>query len=211
MATSRDVPRILITSDGLKNEQVRSALVSRFGLPGEGALALVVTTASREWKARNKHAIEAYTHLEALGYAVEFIDFDTDGAGRLMDADLIYLSGGDPFYLLERIRHIGAEDELRHACARGALLVGSSAGALVLGPDLEHIRLVDPGEPEHANPAMGLGLCSLFVLPHYSRLVERDPGIEAVIRQFELTRSIRVERLDDGQAIVIDGERITRV
>jgi cyanophycinase len=49
------------------------------------------------------------------------------------DADLIYLTGGDPLHLLHTLNGSRFLQKLRGAYERGAVVAGSSAGAMVLG------------------------------------------------------------------------------
>ena len=49
------------------------------------------------------------------------------------DADMIYLSGGNPSYLLDALTDSVLLEKIRKALDRGAIVAGSSAGAMVMG------------------------------------------------------------------------------
>ena len=77
------------------------------------------------------------------------------------EARLIYLLGGFPGHLCESLRNTSAWAAMRAAWAGGAVLAGSSAGAMVL---CEHLN-----DPRGKQVAEGLGLVpEACVLPHHN-------------------------------------------
>jgi cyanophycinase-like exopeptidase len=52
---------------------------------------------------------------------------------RVLEADLIFLGGGDPVLVAQRLVASGADDWVREAHSKGATCVGVSAGSIVLG------------------------------------------------------------------------------
>ena len=112
-------------------------------------------------------------HFTTLGAEVEPVMVRTlaDGsdAANLQavgEADLIYLSGGKPAHLLGVLQGSPLGEALCAAHARGAVIAGCSAGAMVLAG-----RQVDMSRPRVPFPvkwrsALGL-VASAAVLPHY--------------------------------------------
>ncbi len=92
---------------------------------------------------------------------------DTDNAGILdmlssLQADLVYLTGGSPADLLGAMRHSAAWASIVELYREGGTVVGSSAGAMVLG------ELVSTGTATWTD---GLYLIPrLAVLPHHHPL-----------------------------------------
>ena len=54
-------------------------------------------------------------------------------AARIGGADVIYLTGGNPAHLLDTLQGSRLLDAIRAEVERGAILAGSSAGAMVMG------------------------------------------------------------------------------
>lgn len=77
----------------------------------------------------------------------------------LDDTDLIYLTGGDPALLLDILQGSAFAEALRRRLRAGALLAGSSAGAMVLGAAM---RFGGSGW----TPTLGLAP-AVAVLPHH--------------------------------------------
>ena len=84
----------------------------------------------------------------------------------LEEADVVYLTGGDPAHLLETLRGSLLLAALRGALARGAVVAGSSAGAMVLGSRMRYRGWLD---------ALGV-VDRVTVLPHHERA---DPDVVA--------------------------------
>ncbi len=116
-----------------------------------------------------KAAYDGVTHFNGLGgEAQPLMILDREQANdevliqRIADADLIYFTGGNPGHLLETLQGSQLLAELGGAVNRGAILAGSSAGAMVMGSQMRRPRAGD------WTPALGIvpGVC---VLPHHER------------------------------------------
>ena len=93
------------------------------------------------------------------------VDADTanqhDLAVAVEKHDLVYLTGGDPIYLADTLRGSQTWASLLAVHARGGLIAGSSAGAMVLGGQLWRFDGWVPG----------LGLVpSIIMIPHFDRM-----------------------------------------
>jgi cyanophycinase len=124
-------------------------------------------------------AAQGRTHFAALGadpVAVLIGDRasadDPASVAAIRSADLVYMSGGKPGHLLEVLRDSEAGSALREAHARGAVIAGCSAGAMVLGGYQVRIGggrfLQLPVSWQE-----GLGMVpGLIVVPHYDAIPE---------------------------------------
>lgn len=80
---------------------------------------------------------------------------------QIREAKLVYLLGGFPGYLCETLRDTPAWTAMLAARAQGAVLAGSSAGAMVL---CQHLN-----DPHGQGTTTGLGLIpDAIVLPHHN-------------------------------------------
>jgi cyanophycinase len=136
----------------------------------EPRVGILPTAAARENP--GKAAENGVRHFRRLGARAEpalIITRADAQTGRLAapleEFDLVYLTGGDPVYLLEALRGTYAWQALLRVLARGGVLAGSSAGAMVLGG-----QAWAPGEGWRE----GLGAApGLAVLPHHATLAAR--------------------------------------
>jgi cyanophycinase len=113
-------------------------------------------------------------------------------------ADLVYFSGGKPARLLEAVEASPLFDGMLRARARGAWIVGASAGAMVLGD----WTLVHTPQDPHGTPTVwtiGLGvLQGTAVVPHYD-LWPQSASLAA-----EIAPQCRVFGIDDDTALLLD-------
>jgi cyanophycinase len=84
----------------------------------------------------------------------------------LADADLVYLPGGSPAYLAQALVGSRCAAVLRARYEAGAVLAGSSAGAMLFGEYVYH--------PETGRTLRGLCMLpNVCIVPHYDRYGQR--------------------------------------
>ena len=87
-------------------------------------------------------------------------DLSTENIDQIANADSIYFAGGTPARLIKSFIDTKAETALKTAIAKGCVVMGSSAGAMLMG-----CKVVMPGGSE-----IGRGLDFLpnqIVIPHF--------------------------------------------
>ena len=194
---------IILASNGLSSPPLLEA-AGRCIRPGKAAL---VVTADNIYKEKNYHVERAAGELARLGLSVECFDFDVQSPDALLNYDLVEMIGGNPYYLLRSIQIHGFQNALREF-AENRVLIGWSAGALVIGPTLE---LIDRYSPEMNEVGLSdlsaLGLTDVQILPHYSRFLSRYEDFEEICARYEREKRCRVVRLNDGEGVLIrDGQ-----
>jgi cyanophycinase len=93
-------------------------------------------------------------------------------AARARDARFFVLAGGDPGLLVDVLERSRVWTAMREAWARGAVLAGSSAGAMALG-EWSLIRARVPGDARRRpRPALAV-VPGIAVLPHFETFGQR--------------------------------------
>lgn len=110
--------------------------------------------------------------------------------------DVIAVSGGNPFVLLEALRGFELPE--------GVVYVGYSAGAMVAGPTLEPLRLTSPFSPPDDLDLTGLGLADVVILPHDNRPGRAERNAAALAEHGALVQPLR-----DGELVLVDAGRVT--
>lgn len=125
--------------------------------------------------------------FEALGCTdLEYCDIDEDPdpvqIAYVHEFDLIYLHGEDPVRFRRNMLRTGMAGRLRHAAMGGTLIVTSSAGSLLMTPNVSLYRL----KTESVDQVMsnwwrfdGTGAVAYEVLPHADRW--EAPFLERVL------------------------------
>jgi cyanophycinase len=147
---------------------VDRALLARLGKRPK--VVILPTAAARENPSlAGENGVRYFHHLGVQAEAAMVIDAETARqpalASQVKNADLIYFTGGDPVYLLETMRDSLAWKAAQKVLQRDRILVGSSAGAMILG---EQMWAPSDGWRE------GLGLVRhIAVIPHHASLASR--------------------------------------
>ena len=142
-------------------------------------------------------------HFEGLGAEVELVSVreradadDPANAQAVGEADLVYLSGGKPDYLLDVLSGSAVWTAALAAHARGSVIAGCSAGAMVLCAQLARFR-TPPHIPLGFQAGLGL-VADAAVLPHYDRF----PETLAAVRVARAPRGTVVLGIDEDTAAI---------
>jgi len=141
-----------------------------------------------------------------MGFNLSDFDIENKSAweveGKLTDADVVYITGGNTYYLLEKMKACGFEKAIRKCLDEGAIYVGSSAGAIVAGPSIDFIRDMDDPTKARLDDFAGLNLIDFKILPHIDH-PKYGPKAQAIAA--EIKSAERVLGLRDNQAVLISG------
>jgi dipeptidase E len=170
-------------------------------------LAFVPTAAgpeaeTREWVQADRR------QLEALGCETTTLDLSgveaDEVAAALRGLDGVFLTGGNSYLLLWHTRRSGFAELVPPLVESGELLyVGTSAGALVAGPDLGPAANLDNRrEVPELESSAALGLAPFTVLPH-----DNDPEARVIHDEIVAAHpSVRFVRLTDDRAVLVRGD-----
>ena len=197
---------LLLCSNGLTCENLLDCVRQEIHFHSGEPRAALIVTGDPIYKEKNYHVPRCVQELESLGFGVDLFDLDKQPAQTLFSYDCVELIGGNPYTLLEALRKSQARPVLQ-TLARDKLLIGWSAGAMVLGPT---IALIDQFAPEMNLPDLtdltGIHLTNVQILPHYQRFLSRYEQLENRCQHYEQTFHCTVLRLIDGEGIMIDSQ-----
>ena len=197
---------IFLTSNGLISEKLKAEFIS--DIEGKGKKCAVIPTAMEKDKDHQRWLEDTKTNLEQYSLDCDYFYFGQDENEKLYDYDVIYICGGNVFYLMQMIKQCCAEDILRKV-ANEKIVVGVSAGSLIMQKDLELIRDLIP----RMNKRVKLkDLTALDItnniehLPHKTRYIGIIDAFEKRVKTYERKVGHKVVCLEDGQGIIIDGD-----
>ncbi|CAG9607028.1 Type 1 glutamine amidotransferase-like domain-containing protein [Pseudoneobacillus rhizosphaerae] len=200
--------KILLTSNGFFTDLIKQQFLHLFENPIREKRATIITTASQQ-KQHNRFAIKAKEDLLKMGFfQVDFTDVEYDSPELLENYDVIYINGGNPFYLLYHLRKSGADLILKKMAQHNAVFVGVSAGAVIFGPNIEIVNFFTP-QMNNVNmkDLTAIGLTDKTIFPHYDREdVFPDHlgrSIEDRLKLYESINKCSVVRIkDDGYLLI---------
>lgn len=177
--------------------------------PGRVVVSALAGAVGRDYRTATDNGVR---HFRGLGapdvLAAPDVREDPDGAlEALAGAQLLVLPGGSPSRLLAALQDTGAGQVVADRLAAGALLMGSSAGAMVLGawtvlPD----RRGDAG----MQVVRGLGLVpGALVVPHWSGRAGRADWLRAI--ESVVPQEVLVLGIPEESGVLVDAEGLTAV
>jgi len=162
-----------------------------------------ITTASIDEK--NKGYVTKDTNLmKELGFQVTEADISgmTEGKVRklLKDTDIIYVQGGNTYYLLKCIKESGFDEVVKELLEKGVIYIGVSAGSYVAGPTIEQSNWV------HEHNRFGLTDLTAMNLVPFLLLVHYVPEYKSILKEKIPKSKYEFKILTDDQAILVKGD-----
>ena len=166
--------------------------------------------------AANVEEYKKYMHLtqkafEDFGYEVENFDvsvFSEEIAKeKLSEAKIIFISGGNTFYLLQELKRKNLIPYLKERIENGLLYIGESAGSVIAAPDIEYASIVDDKTlATELNDYTGLNLVDFYIVPHF----EEEPFVESSRKTVELYKDkLDLKLINNKEAILVENNNFT--
>ncbi|WP_052202003.1 Type 1 glutamine amidotransferase-like domain-containing protein [Ensifer sp. ZNC0028] len=137
-----------------------------------------------------------------------FFDLDephsADDIAALFASDAIHLAGGHTGGFLERLKRSGMLGPLSDWARSGGILIGVSAGAILMAPTIATDALFIGERPEDIEDGAALDLTPFEFFPH---LGDDDGYLPALLR-YSLSTPRPILACNDGDGIVVSGGRI---
>ena len=152
---------------------------------------------------------QAYYDTFSVRLAVYFeldVDYQPQKLDQLLSCDAIHLSGGNTFHFLYWLRARGMLAALRDYVANGGVLVGVSAGSILMTPEIGTSSLCDdvalPGE--EMEDLRALGLVDFAFLPHTNHL---EAPLD-LLTDYSRWHSCTIYGCSDADGIVVEDELV---
>lgn len=157
-------------------------------------------------KTEVKKCINAF---KKFGFTVSILELtETDASSvehALNNKDLVWVMGGNTFYLNFYMHKSGFKDSIRRLLQNGLVYGGESAGAVVVGPSLRGIEYLDNPSESPKTVWEGLKLLDFGLIPHWG-----SEGYGNALNQAktEMEQYSRVATINNDQAFIIEGEEL---
>ncbi len=194
----------------LKNMILISSLYESMGLvksfldkKTESKKILFVPTAT------NVDEYKKYIHLtkkvfEDFGYEVENFDIsvysEKVAKEKISEAKIIFISGGNTFYLLQELKKKNLISYLKEKIENGLLYIGESAGSVITAPNIEYASVIDDKTlATELNDYTGLNLVNFYIVPHF----EEEPFVEGSRKTVEMYKDLLDLKLINNKEVIL--------
>ena len=147
------------------------------------------------------------SHKEQMwGLGIKVIEIDIEEPGyeqKLVNIDVVYVEGGNTFYLLKAIRETGFDKVLSDLIDQGVVYVGTSAGSYIMCPTIDMSTWKHQIKPMFGlTDLTGLNYVPFLLTVHYT------PEKEVYVREGMAETEYPVRILKDNQALLVKNDNI---
>ena len=201
-------PTLLLTSAGIVPE-VRDYFISVLSKKKheENRVAFVTTAAYGEsknpaWMEKDRQLLRecGIKHIEDL----DLKDKTKKDLERILsDKDIIFVNGGNTFYLLKWVRESGFGKVLPHFLKRGGLYVGVSAGSYIACPTIEAATWKHQDRNRVGiTDFTALNFVSFLITAHF------EEKYRTIVDQVTKSTKYPIVALSDTQAVLVQEDKI---
>ena len=133
-------------------------------------------------------------------------EYDSSQLPQLLDCDAIHLSGGDPLPFLESVKRRGFRNHLTQYLDSGRLVIGISAGAMILSRSLGLAKDAKPGSQQKNEPA-AMRFFDFEFYPHF----QRDDLTTRNLTLYAKSHKTTVYACDDNAGLFLEGDTVTQL
>ena len=145
----------------------------------------------RQYYAQYGLSLDLFVDLDALAGDEEI--------GRLFSCSAIHLTGGHTGDFLRRLRQSGMLEKLRAWALDDGIVVGTSAGAILMTPTIAADALFEGGSPEAVRDGAALDLMPFEFFPH----LNDDPGYLPALLRYSETTANSILACRDGEGLIL--------
>lgn len=187
-------------------------IVTHFERPAKGLSLAFISTASEVEVGMRSWIYDDLSFFHNLGlYAFQYTLTDKNEDQVREDlklVDIIFVAGGNVFYLLDKIHKSGFSKIAHEHTNQGKIYIGESSGSLAAAPDL---TIAHREEALEKVPGMtdftGMGLVDFTVFPHWGSRENKDFYLaHRMIKAYEMGHKIIL--LTDKQYVFVKGDWI---
>lgn len=201
---------LLLTSAGMAMKEEIIKLLQRPAY--DINLAFINTAYKYKLEEDPYYVNEDLKTLRELGFNVQEIDIDGKKEAEIMNLlkikDIIFVAGGNTFYLLKSMRSCKFEKVLRRLLKDGIVYIGSSAGSIVAGKTIQTAGWLGDNNNVRLKNIKGLSLVNFDIFCHY------QPELDEVIKKNMKNPRKRQKKLriiTDEQAILVQGREVALI
>jgi len=180
------------------------------GISRENLKIGIITTGLKASDEKFLEYIKEYMTMMKLS-GIDFKEFDIDGRKEaeirdfFKDRNLIQVIGGNPFFLLKKVRESGFDTILKDLIKEGYLYIGCSSGSQLMTPSIEVGAWKEGRDKFGVEDLTTLGYVPFLIKSHYT-----DDKKEEV-REKMKTLKYPLKILTDHQAILVEDCKYTFV
>ncbi len=166
--------KLILSSCDFRNEKSQKAIMDNLPYPIDKCKLLFIPNEKATAEAISDSVY--YDRMQEFGFKKENVyvfDHNNPDKFRNLNIDVLYISGGNTFGTLDKIRKCGFDKDIINYVKSGVVYIGGSAGAHVASQDIKHVTKYDDNNVEMTD-FRGLGLFDGVLICHYTYIRKND-------------------------------------
>lgn len=197
---------LLLTSAGMN---VKEEILKILPKPANEIKVAYIITASKS-EEDTSYVDKDRKIMIDVGFSIEEIDIrgkdEKELREMLKNKDIVYVQGGNTFYLLKYVKESGFDKVIKELIQKGLIYIGVSAGSYIACPTIEAALWKDQDKN-----IVGLEDLTAFNLVPFLLIVHYIPKYKEVIKKGISNSKYPVRILTDDQAILVRDNKVELV
>ena len=197
--------KLLLTSAGLSTEILEKAFLSLLTKPPEENRAIIMGVhpgmSDFDFDAYIDRNVKMICKQGLLEKNIDSYKLDTDNPSSLEDYDVLWMLGGSEYRHMKWIRNQGLEQEIRRFIERDGVYVARSAGAIIMGPDIDIEHWSNTPNDVGLEDTTGFGYVDFITAPHVDSILNGEKALE-----FHKNTGHKMIYLTNKQGILVLGD-----
>lgn len=127
----------------------------------------------------------------------------------LKDIEVLYVSGGNEFYLKEKCNENNFDSFVHEFVDKGGIYIGTSAGSIIAGEDMTAtLQLSDTQSLKKSVDTHGFGLVNFTILPHWGSENFHDRWLSAESFDYMYRESVPLIALNNYEYIELKDDSL---
>ena len=203
--------KMLLSSCDFINENSKKVILDNIEKPLNECKLLFIP--NEKATSEKIHSDKYYNRLYDYGFINKknIYVFDEKIAEKYinLDIDLIYISGGNTFATLKKIKDSGFDKYIINYIENGVIYIGGSCGAHIVTKNIEHLLSLDDNYCK-LNNYDALGLFDGIIIPHCEAEEFNPTKREKLYNELIKQNKYKVYKLTNNESLVITNDNIKK-
>ncbi len=190
--------KLILSSCDFRNEKSQKVIMDNLPYPIDKCRLLFIPNEKATAEAISGDVY--YDRMQEFGFAKENVyvfDHNNPDKFRNLNIDVIYISGGNTFGTLDKIRKSNFDKDIIRYVKSGVVYIGGSAGAHIVSKSIKHVEKYDENAVGLTDYS-ALGLFDGVLICHYT------DSRKSVYEELKATSEYNVYKLDNEESIIIN-------
>lgn len=196
---------IVLTSSGFNNAHnyVSNESVGLYKRISKDQKVMILANAAPEGTGNFDARENVKENLLEIGATlVDIVDLNDENMGSILDYDIIYGLGSNPFFLIKLNKNPKFKETMIKFLEKG-IYIDESAGSMILCDTLEWVYILKKGtKPKYdiqLDTYKGLDLTDYKTFPLWNKISD---DLKEKVRKYEQETGVEITKLEDGEFIV---------